>query len=228
MAEKLQKLTKNLDYDFSNKTLLLSALSHRSLGNQNYERLEFLGDAVLNFVIAAELFERFPKAKEGELSRLRASLVKRETLALMAKEFHIGEYLRLGVGELKTGGYHRESILADAMEAVIGAIFLDSDFMTCRQKILQWFEERLTKVSHVKISKDFKTQLQEYTQAKKLALPVYEIMEIAGEAHAQTFYIQCSIISLPHVTQGIGNSRRKAEQEAAEKMLELINGKFNE
>lgn len=225
MAEKLQKLLKNLDYTFNNKTLLLSALSHRSLGNQNYERLEFLGDAVLNFVIAAELFRRFPKAKEGELSRLRASLVKRETLASLAKDFQLGDFLLLGIGELKTGGYFRESILADAMEAIIGAIFIDSDFETSQHKILQWYDDRLNRVAGLKIPKDFKTQLQEYTQARKLELPVYEILAIEGEAHAQIFHIQCNIITLPFVTQGTGNSRRKAEQEAAEKMLQLLEKK---
>lgn len=222
MKEKLEKFSQKLGYAFKNILLLEAALSHRSIGNQNNERLEFLGDSILNFVIAAELFNRYPKAREGELSRLRANLVNGEALAVLAHEFKVGDYLRLGAGELKSGGFRRQSILADAMEAIIGAIYLDTDLETCRQHILQWYAPLLEKVPTLNALKDPKTQLQEYLQAHKLPLPAYEILKIEGEAHAQTFYVECSVSGLSQITSGVGNNRRKAEQEAAKKLLELI------
>lgn len=220
--KKLDKLARKLGYTFKDNALLEAALSHRSVGNQNYERLEFLGDSILNFVIAAELFRRYPKAKEGELSRLRASLVNGEALAELANEFDLGQYLRLGPGELKSGGSHRASILADAIEAIIGAIYLDSDLSTCQQQIVSWFASRLENISAWVVPKDPKTRLQEYLQAHKLSLPEYEILSVEGEAHAQTFHVQCSVAGLLQVAQGEGSSRRKAEQEAAKKMLEIL------
>lgn len=220
--KKLDKLAQKLGYTFKNNSLLEAALSHRSAGNQNYERLEFLGDSILNFVIAAELFRRYPKAKEGELSRLRASLVNGETLAELAHEFNLGEYLRLGAGELKSGGSHRASILADALEAIVGAIYLDSDLVTCQQQILTWFASRLENLSARVVPKDPKTRLQEYLQAHKLPLPEYEILSIEGEAHAQTFHVKCQVAGLSQTAEGTGISRRKAEQESAKQMLELL------
>lgn len=225
MTIKLEKLTQKLGYTFKDQSLLEAALSHRSIGNQNYERLEFLGDAILNFVIAAELFGRYPKAREGELSRLRANLVNGETLAILAKEFKVGECLRLGVGELKSGGFQRQSILADAMEAIIGAIYLDADLKTCQQQIKNWFTSRLDNITNFSVLKDSKTQLQEYLQAQKLPLPEYKILTIEGEAHAQTFNIECRVSGLSHVTAGTGSSRRKAEQQAAQKLLEYLTKK---
>lgn len=221
--QKLGRLIQQLGYQFKNALLLEAALSHRSVGNQNNERLEFLGDAILNFIIAAELFKLYPKAREGELSRMRARLVNGEMLAILANEFQLGDFLRLGAGELKSGGYRRQSILADAMEAIIGAIYLDADLQTCQERILNWFGSRLAAVTSLDSLKDPKTQLQEYLQAQKLPLPEYKIIAITGEAHAQTFYITCTVAGIPHISEGVGPSRRKAEQEAAQKMFEILN-----
>ena len=228
MTIKLEKLSQKLGYTFKDQSLLEAALSHRSIGNQNYERLEFLGDSILNFVIAAELFFRYPKAKEGELSRLRANLVNGETLAILAREYKIGDYLRLGIGELKSGGFQRQSILADAMEAIIGAIYLDSDVITCQRQIQNWFASRLDNITSLSVLKDSKTQLQEYLQAQKLSLPEYKILSIEGEAHAQTFHIECRVTGLDYTTAGIGSSRRKAEQQAAQKLLEYLKDRIEE
>ena len=218
----LTQFLRHLNYTFRDKTLLEAAISHRSVGSKNYERLEFLGDAVLNFVIAAALFRKYSKAKEGELSRLRASLVNGETVAALAHELNVGECLRLGVGELKSGGSNRESILADALEAIIGAIYLDGGFAAAEQQILQWYAPRLEKITSMKIPKDPKTQLQEYLQAKKMTLPEYEILAITGKAHAQVFKIRCVIPGTNYVTHGEGNNRRRAEQVAASTMLVLL------
>jgi ribonuclease-3 len=219
---KLAELSRRLGYTFADKTLLEAAVSHRSIGSKNYERLEFLGDAVLNFVIAAALFRKYSKAKEGELSRLRASLVNGETVAELAHELNVGDYLRLGVGELKSGGTNRESILADALEAIIGAIYLDAGFSVSEQHILQWYAPRLEKIVNVKIPKDPKTQLQEYLQAKQMALPEYKILNITGESHAQLFQVTCKISSPKYTSRGEGNNRRRAEQAAAQAMLVLL------
>lgn len=218
----LTQFLRHLNYTFHDKTLLEAAISHRSVGSKNYERLEFLGDAVLNFVIAAALFRKYSKAKEGELSRLRASLVNGETVAALAHELKVGDCLRLGVGELKSGGSNRESILADALEAIIGAIYLDGGFVAAEQQILQWYASRLEKITSMKIPKDPKTQLQEYLQAKKMTLPEYEILGITGKAHAQLFKIKCEIPGTSYASQGEGNNRRRAEQAAATAMLALL------
>lgn len=217
----LDNLIKKLNYQFKNSALLKAALTHRSVPGNNNERLEFLGDSVLNCVIASVLYERFPKAKEGELSRLRASLVKGETLAKLAQEFELSHYLRLGAGEIRSGGAQRESILADALEAVIGAIYLDSTFDNCKELVLSWFEPRLNAVASIDL-KDPKTELQEYLQAKKYPLPIYTIISITGEPHAQFFNIQCRVADLNLSSEGHGRSRRKAEQEAAKNLLELL------
>lgn len=223
MSVSLNRLTKKLNYKFRDESLLKAALTHRSVRGMNNERLEFLGDAVVNFIIAEALYYLYPKAKEGELSRLRATLVKGETLAILAREFELGEHLRLGVGELKSGGARRESILADALEAVIAAIYLDGGFEVCRERVLKWYDERLKLVfAGGGELKDPKTCLQEYLQAQKLPLPVYSIRAIEGEAHAQTFFVECQVPGLPHLAVGEGTSRRKAEQVSAKQYLELL------
>lgn len=223
MKSDIESLYEKLNYRFKNPELLEDALSHRSFrGNKNNERLEYLGDAVLNFVIAAALFRQNIKAREGELSRLRANLVRGETLTDLAKEFELGKYLRLGAGELKTGGAQRKSILADGMEAVVGAIYLDGGFQACETCILRWYAHRLENVETIPDLKDPKTQLQEYLQAKKLALPVYTILALEGPAHQQSFKVECQIQGLPNKAIGLGSSRRRAEQKAAEKILEEL------
>ncbi|MGB6977067.1 MAG: ribonuclease III [Gammaproteobacteria bacterium] len=218
--EKLTLFMQQLGYVFRDLTLLEAALSHRSTGNRNNERLEFLGDGILNFTMAAELFQRYPEATEGELTRLRANFVKGETLAALASELNFSDYLRLGSGELRSGGVRRKSILADAFEAVVGAIYLDADLATCQQLISRWFAPRLAALAT--IPKDAKTHLQEYLQSKKLPLPEYKIVNLKGEVHAQIFYVECRVPSLSQVTKGTGSSRRLAEQQAAQKMLTLV------
>ncbi|MDE1460437.1 ribonuclease III [Spartinivicinus poritis] len=217
-----QSLFRKLGYSFEDESLLLLALTHRSYAGGNNERLEFLGDSIVNFIIAEALYQQFPQAKEGQLSRLRAKLVRGATLAKIAKEFGLGDYLRLGSGELKSGGFRRESILADALEALIGAIYLDNGLDTCRERVLAWFAPRLEKLSLDDTQKDPKTRLQEYLQAKQLALPVYEVVDIKGDAHDQTFTIECVVAGLAEKTKGIGSSRRGAEQEAARHALQQL------
>lgn len=228
MSSSYQKLCKKLGYFFADLGLLELALTHRSFGGKNNERLEFLGDSILNYIIAEDLFHRFEKAKEGELSRLRASLVKGATLADVAREFQIGDYLKLGAGELKSGGFRRDSILEDTVEAIIGAIYLDAGMDTCRERVLSWFHTRLEATSLKIVTKDAKTRLQEYLQARKHSLPQYEVIDIVGEPHDQTFHVHCSIELFSNPIVGIGNSRRVAEQKAAAEMLsklESSNGK---
>lgn len=222
MTKEIDYLAKKLNYVFMDSALLNAALTHRSVRGNNNERLEFLGDSILNFIIAEALFHKYPKAKEGELSRLRALLVKGETLAVLANEFSLGDYLRLGVGELKSGGAQRESILADALEAIIGAIYLDGGFESCKQRILEWYESRFQNITPNKLLKDPKTRLQELLQANKYPLPAYDILKIEGEAHEQTFYVTCHVEGFNTATQGKGRSRRKAEQEAAKKFLVMF------
>lgn len=194
---------------------MVLALTHRSFAGRNNERLEFLGDAILNFVAGEALFERFPQAREGQLSRLRARLVKGETLAILARGFDLGEYLRLGSGELKSGGFRRESILADALEALIGAIYLDAGMDVARQRVLDWLSNELGSLTLVDTNKDPKTRLQEFLQSRATDLPRYEVVDIQGEPHCRTFFVQCEIALLNDKTQGQGASRRIAEQVAA-------------
>jgi ribonuclease-3 len=217
----LSALCRELGYQFTETRLLEDALTHRSAGGANYERLEFLGDAVLNCVIAAELYRRYPRASEGDLSRLRASLVRRETLAQIARSLRLGACLTLGPGEKKSGGHRRESTLADALEAVIGAIYLDGGLEPCRKVVQALYQARLSAMPHALELKDPKTRLQEYLQSRKLPPPHYSVAQVSGEAHAQTFRIECSVPGL-QPTQGTGSSRRKAEQNAAQKALELL------
>lgn len=220
--EKARKLEKVLKHKFGDINLLRAAITHRSSGETHNERLEFLGDSVLNFVIAAELYKRFPKAREGDLTRLRAMLVKGETVALVAKDLGVGEYLSLGVGEKKSGGHQRASILADALEAIIGAIFLDAGIHICQERILSWYDNRLNSLALDATQKDPKTRLQEYMQANHLPLPDYQIVEVIGDPHNPSFHVQCKIILLEEPVMGIANSRRKAEQNAAESILKAL------
>ncbi|WP_148861941.1 ribonuclease III [Marinobacter fonticola] len=218
----LGRLQKRLGYQFRNPELLTLALTHRSHGNQNNERLEFLGDSIVNMVIAEHLYRHFENAREGQLSRLRARMVKGVTLAEIGREFHLGDYLRMGSGELKSGGFRRESILADAVESVIGAIYLDSDFHTCRVRVLDWFNDRLDRLDLQDTQKDPKTRLQEYLQSRQYPLPRYDVISVEGEAHAQTFHVECALPSLDRKTTGVGSSRRVAEQQAARNALKSL------
>ena len=215
-------LAKAIGYQFDAPELLDCAVTHRSAGGCNNERLEFLGDAVLGHVIAEWLYRAFPDATEGQLSRLRAILVKRETLAGIARKLSLGDYLRLGSGELKSGGFRRDSILADALEAVLGGILLDGGFDNCHACIHRLFADRVDRLSAEDELKDPKTRLQEYLQSRKLALPVYATQAVSGKAHHQQFVVECRVDDLSAATTGDGGSRRKAEQAAAENMLEQL------
>ncbi len=218
-------LQEKLGYRFSEPMLLVRALTHRSACGPNNERLEFLGDSVLNFVVAAEVFTRRKQAREGELSRLRAKLVNQTSLADIARELALGEALRLGGGEMKAGGQRRDSILSDTLEAVVGAIYLDAGFATCREVIRRLYGNRLRELPGIQELKDPKTRLQEYLQSIRLPLPEYRVLEIAGRAHAQTFRVECRITGLETVTCGLANSRRQAEQKAAASMLQRLEEK---
>ncbi|MFA5530500.1 MAG: ribonuclease III [Thiohalomonadaceae bacterium] len=219
----LDRLSRALGYHFSTPDLLRSALTHRSFGSKHNERLEFLGDAVLSFIVSSELYARFPALDEGRLSRLRASLVKGDTLAELARSLELGDYLQLGSGELKSGGFRRASILADAMEAVIGAVYLDGGIDAAHHLVLALYGDNLDNVSPGANLKDPKTRLQEHLQSRRLPLPHYEVVSVTGEAHDQTFVVHCFVHSLPEPTEGTGASRRRAEQAAAEAALNLLN-----
>lgn len=211
-----------LGYRFRDGALLQLALTHRSFGADHNERLEYLGDAFLNFVIARVVYQRFPHAPEGDLSRLRAQLVRGTTLALIARELGLDQHLRMGVGERKTGGAQRDSNLANAVEAVIGAILLDGGDTACEQRILAWFDERIAEQSLDQPLKDPKSRLQEYLQGKNLGLPEYTVMGISGAEHQQQFTVRCTIAAIRRETDGTGSSRKRAEQEAATSMLQLL------
>lgn len=215
-------LARRLGYNFNDPLLLRQALTHRSHGTPNNERLEFLGDGLLNFVVARMLFERFPQLPEGDLSRLRASLVNQKSLADIAGSLALGEQLRLGEGELKSGGYRRPSILADALEAVIGALFLDGGYAAAEQVLQRLYEPVLNATDPSAMGKDPKTMLQELLQGRRLALPQYSVVEVCGEAHEQHFRVECAIGELALRTQGEGPSRRAAEQEAAKAAFERL------
>lgn len=209
-------LERQIGYQFKNQSLLQQALTHRSHGSQNNERLEFLGDGVLNFIIAHQLFQRFPKLSEGDLSRMRAQLVKEPTLCEIASSLGLGEHLRLGEGELKSGGWRRPSVLADALEAMVGAAYLDGGFEAAEQMVVRLFTPLLEKLDPKSIGKDPKSMLQEYLQSRKFDLPEYKVLATEGEAHCQTFRVECHIARLNISTNGEGASRRAAEQQAAE------------
>jgi len=215
-------LCRKLGLEFNNPQLFTTALTHRSMGANNNERLEFLGDSILGFVVAEKLHELFPEASEGVLSRLRASLVNQGALADLARKHNIGDYLILGSGELKSGGYRRDSILSDAFEAIIGALFKDQGIEICRQWVQDMFRDKFDSLSLDNWQKDPKTQLQELMQSKKLDLPEYTLMTMSGLPHEQTFKVKCTIDLTNQCTIGKGVSRKKAEQDAAEQMLILL------
>lgn len=222
----INRLQRKLGYTFNHQELLQQALTHRSASSKHNERLEFLGDSILSFVIANALYHRFPRVDEGDMSRMRATLVRGNTLAELAREFDLGECLRLGPGELKSGGFRRESILADTVEALIGGVFLDSNIQTVEQLILNWYKTRLDEISPGDKQKDPKTRLQEYLQGRHLPLPSYLVVQVRGEAHDQEFTIHCQVSGLSEPVVGTGSSRRKAEQAAAEQALK--NWSWNE
>ncbi len=215
-------LKESLDYEFQNVRLLEQALTHRSAPGTNNERLEYLGDAVLDFVISEVVYLQRPDASEGVLSRLRSSLVKDATLAELANDLGIGKYLILGPGEKKSGGHRRASILADALEAIFGAVFLDSGFDEARRIIHNAFANRLVEIPDSAEQRDPKTRLQELVQARKIALPEYRVEKVDGKAHKQTFEVRCTIEELDASTTGCGMTRRDAEQDSAQQMLAII------
>lgn len=212
-----------LGYEPRDPALFRAALTHRSAPGPNNERLEFLGDAVLNLIVAHHLFAAFPQASEGDLSRLRARVVSGEPLAEVAASLELGEALQLGSGELKTGGFRRQSILADALEAVWGALYLDGGLAAAEAVIERLLGPRIVALPAPHELKDAKTRLQEHLQSLGISLPRYQVERIEGEAHAQTFYVTCEVPALHLSAQGSGSSRRRAEQEAAERILEGLN-----
>ncbi|HTQ99692.1 MAG TPA: ribonuclease III [Candidatus Acidoferrum sp.] len=211
-----------LGYQFRDRGLLEQALCHRSAGKPNNERLEFLGDAVLGVIVSELLYRRFPSASEGELSRLRSQLVQRSTLAEIARELRMGDVLRLGMGELKSGGANRESILADALEALVSALYLDSGLAACTERVEHWLGARLQGLTAQESGKDAKTRLQEWLQARQRALPVYSVDSIAGQGHQQSFAVSCRVEGLSQPLTGSGSSRKEAEQKAAASALQLL------
>jgi len=217
-------LEKTLHYRFHDVGLFVQALTHRSATGRNNERLEFLGDAVLDFVISDSLFKLRPDADEGDLSKLRASLVKDTSLAGIAVDIGLGEHLILGSGERKTGGHRRESILADALEAIFGAVYLDSGFDAAKDLIDRVFEQRLDDLPDPEDLRDPKTRLQEWLQARKLSLPIYDLVSVTGKDHRQKFVVSCTVNELSQTTEGDSTSRRKAEQRAASAMLGMLSG----
>jgi ribonuclease-3 len=210
----VEKLYQRINYQFKDPKYLELALTHRSAKGEHNERLEFLGDSILSLVIADELYHQFPKEQEGDLSRMRSTLVRGQTLAEIAKEFKLGEFLRLGPGEQKSGGFRRESILADVVEAIIGAIYLDSNTEVCREVVLEWYRQRLDDIQPGVNQKDPKTQLQEYLQGRKLPLPIYAVIATKGQAHNQEFTLSCLVDGYKEFIAK-GSSRRKAEQTVA-------------
>lgn len=209
-------LCTKLGYVFRQPQLLQRALTHRSYAPEHNERLEFLGDSILGCVIAKHLYSHYPQLSEGELSRLRSNLVREETLAILAQQLDLGSHLRLGEGELKSGGFRRPSILADTLEALFGAVLLDSGFAAAEQAVLNLYVPYLEAVDLQTLGKDAKTLLQEYLQGRRISLPTYNVIAMQGEAHAQSFQVECVIPSLGISARGTGTSRRNAEQQAAQ------------
>lgn len=215
-------LQQRIGYRFNRTELLVQALTHRSHGSAHNERLEFLGDSVLNCVIAAELHERFQDGREGDLSRMRANLVRQESLHGLAQSLSLGDSLRLGEGELKSGGHARPSILADALEALFGAVFLDGGFDAARDVVLRLYGAQLDELDPKSPGKDPKTLLQELLQARRIPLPRYSVTGTQGAAHSQRFEVECAIPELDVRSTGLGTSRRAAEQAAAQCAFELL------
>jgi ribonuclease-3 len=221
LSRPLDRLQRALGYRFRDETWLQRALTHRSLGQLNYERLEFLGDALLNFAVAEAVYQAWPRAPEGDLSRMRASLVREASLAEVARRLELGEAVRLGPGELKSGGFRRDSILADVLEAVLGAIYLDGGFVAAREACLRWLEAELAGLQPADL-KDAKTRLQEWLQARPRPLPEYGLLGEEGPAHRRRFRVYCRLPDDDSQTQGEGASRKLAEQQAAECMLKRL------
>jgi ribonuclease-3 len=219
----LSQLMAQLGHSFHDEHLLEIALTHRSMGRENNERLEFLGDAILALIVSAELYYRHPQASEGDLSRLRASVVNGDVLSEIARDLNISAYLRLGPGERKSGGEMRASILTDTLEAIVGAIYIDAGLEVSKHCIFQWYGERVIDWAQLQSRKDSKSQLQEWLQARQLPLPDYRVT-VSGQAHAQTFTVTCQVSGLPYTATGMGSTRRRAEQEAATRFLEQLNG----
>jgi ribonuclease III len=215
-------LTDRLGHPFTDPDLLRRALTHRSAGSKNNERLEFLGDALLNLIVAEALFQRWPRSDEGELTRARAALVREESLARVARRLELGDRLELGPGELRSGGFRRDSILADAVEALIGAVYLDAGFEACRERVLCWLDEEFATLAEGRPAKDAKTRLQEWLQARQQPLPEYRLVSADGEDHEKTFNVLCVVTEPATQAPGAGTSRRLAEQSAAAAALALI------
>ncbi|WP_295392121.1 ribonuclease III [uncultured Thiodictyon sp.] len=224
MTTDSRRLARVLGHSFARLELLQQALTHRSAGAVNNERLEFLGDALIGFAVAESLVDRFPQADEGTLSRMRASLVKRESLAQLARGLQLGDYLRLGTGELRTGGHTRDSILADALEAVLGAVYLDGGFARAQTVVANLFRTPLEQLDDARASKDPKTRLQEFLQAHRRPIPDYEVLTVGGTQHAQSFTVSCVLPDDRRYSRGEGSSRRRAEQAAADAMLTQLEG----
>lgn len=222
MPSSIKKLERAFSYKFFDQMLAQLALTHRSANAHNNERLEFLGDAILGFTVAAELYKRYPDAPEGDLSRMRAHLVNQQSLAAIANRLQLGDLLILGPGELKSGGRQRISILSDSVEAVFGAIYIDGGLEACSRVILEVYSDMFVVTGQDERRKDPKTRLQEFLQAKSLDLPLYEVISIDGEAHQQSFLVSCQISLLAEATQGVGSNRKIAEQQAAEKALAAL------
>lgn len=220
----LDKLERALGVAFAERALLTQALTHRSRSHCNYERLEFLGDSVLGFVVAENLYHRFPDVSEGRLSRMRSYVVRKETLARIARDMALQDMLRLGEGELKSGGFNRDSILSDCLEAIIGAVYLDQGIAAARGFIVRFFDAVLGSMSLDVVYKDAKSQLQEHLQQQGEPVPRYEIITVSGEPHDQTFEIGCHVSIVPEPFRGRGSSRRDAEQRAARHALESLQG----
>ena len=225
MNDKHLSLCSELSYTFEDASLLELALTHRSKSTKNYERLEFLGDSIVGFVIASELFSRYPDLSEGKLTRLRATLVRKETLAKLARLIELGQHIKLGSGELKSGGFDRDSILADCLESILGAIFVDSTIEDVTRVIKKLYKTTFEEINPDSVQTDPKTKLQEYLQKNAKPLPEYKVIEIAGQPHKQTFTVECNILLLDHPVHGKGTSRKKAEQDAADKTIKAIKAK---
>jgi ribonuclease-3 len=218
----VERLDKLIDSELMASDSFKRAITHRSADGKNNERLEFLGDSVLGLIITTELYKRIPRASEGYLSRLRASLVNENALAQLAIDIRLGDVLRLGPGELKSGGFRRKSILADALEALIGCIYLERGLEQAQTFVLKIYEQRLNELPTEDDLKDPKSRLQEYLQSRSMDLPLYNLLDVTGEAHKQSFRAECVIPALKIRTQGQANSRRKAEQDAAGQAFELV------
>ncbi len=228
LADKYRNLVKSLNYSFTDYSFLQLALTHRSYAVVHNERLEFLGDSILGMVIADQLYKQFPNVQEGDLTRMRSTLVRETTLAEIARDFKLSDYLRMGPGEMKSGGYRRDSVLADAVESILGAIYLDSgrNFEVVRAVLLGWFTSRLETIHPGTDQKDPKSRLQELMQAKHMPLPHYTVVEVSGEEHDLHFEVKLELENLGLHFLGRGSSRRHAEQEAAEKALEQLQEKM--